>query len=60
MQETARVEQHDQQTESEAGFAVTGATLVSGMVDVVVLPGICQAEDASEVEAPIVGAAALE
>jgi hypothetical protein len=46
--------------ESEALLAATGVTLVSGMMNVVALPVIWQAEDASEVEAPIVGVALEE
>jgi hypothetical protein len=42
------------ETEGEAYLAATGVTLASDIVDAVALPGIWQAEEASEAEAPIV------
>jgi hypothetical protein len=44
------------ETEGEAYLAATGVTLASDIVDAVALPGIWQAEEASEAEAPIVEA----
>ena len=46
--------------ESEARLAVTSVKLVAGMVNMVALPRVWQAEDAQESEATIVGAASEE
>jgi hypothetical protein len=46
--------------ESEARLAVTGVTLVAGIVDVVALPRVRQAEDASESEATTIRAVSEE
>jgi hypothetical protein len=47
-------------TESEAYLAATGVMVVSGMVDMVALPGILLADDASKAEAFVVGTALEE